>query len=136
MRQPASDKLPANERGIVLLLSVLIAMVVGVAIGISVIMAGLVLSQGSLANRDSAKSRGVANACVESALQQIRNSTSYTGNNSVTIGSDSCSYTVTAGSGEARTITASSTSGTTTRRATVQISAVNPLIVISSWLEQ
>lgn len=136
MARPASGNLHHNQHGVVLLLSVLIATAVGVAIGISVIMAGLILSQGSLANREANLAKAMANACAEAGLQQIRNSTAYTGTGNLTISGNACSYIVTSGAGEARTIAANSTVGSSTRRVTVQLTAINPSLVVSSWLEQ
>lgn len=130
------DKIQRDERGVVLLLSVLIATAVGVAIGISVILGGIILSQGSQAHRESNQAKSLANACADIALQQIRNSTPFTGTNTISISGNNCTYTVTSGAGEARTVTANATINGTTRRVTVQISAINPSIVVSSWQEQ
>lgn len=136
MAQHRCVNISTNENGVVLLLSVLIATAVGVAVGISVIMGGLILSQGSQAHREANQAKSLANACADLALQQIRSNTSFTGTNTVAISGNNCSYTVTSGPGEARTATSSATINASTRRVTVQISNINPSIVITSWQEQ
>jgi len=60
---------------------------------------------------------------------------SFSGTNGLTLGAGTCTYTVTVGTGEARTITASGRAGTIIRKTSVSITAINPLIVVSSWQE-
>lgn len=136
VRHHSDIKQNNQESGVVLLLSVLIATAIGVAIGVGVILGGLILTQASQAHRESKQALSLANSCAELALQQIRISPVYTGTGSATINGNTCSYTVTVGVGDARTITSSSVVGASTRQITVQVSAINPKILISSWLEQ
>jgi len=77
----------------------------------------------------------MADTCAEEALEQIRESDSFTGTNNVTIDSQSCSYTVTNTGGTTRSITANSTVNNITRRVSITITAISPSIVVSSWQE-
>lgn len=90
-----------------------------------------------LGSRDqhlSAQARSLVNACAEIALENMRENTSYTGTNSVIIGSDACSYTITNNGGDSRSITISGSVGTITRKLEISTNAFNPL-VIESWQE-
>ena len=77
----------------------------------------------------------LTNACAEEALQQIRDSTPFTGSGNLTLGQGACSYTVTSQGAQNRTITASGTVGTIIRKVKVIINKINPQITVTSWQE-
>ena len=108
---------------------------VGVAIALSLILLGNGSSRTSFALQQSAQAKGLANACAEEALEQIRESTAFTGSGNLTLGQGTCTYTVTSGGGQNRTIATSGTVGTILRKVSITISAINPLIVVTSWQE-
>lgn len=126
--------LQANK-GYIVLITVLLVGAVGAAIAVSVIWLGLGRGKSSLALEQSNQAKALANACTEEALQQIRDSTAFTGTGSLNVGQGTCSYTVTAGVGENRTITSSGTVGTIIRKVKVLISVINPSITVTSWQE-
>ena len=132
--QPTTYKLQANQ-GYIVLITVLLIGAVGAAIAVSVIWLGLGRSKSSFALEQSNQAKALANACSEEALQQIRDVTAFTGTGSLTLGQGTCSYTVTLGIGENRTITSSGTVGTIIRKVNVIISAINPTITVTSWQE-
>lgn len=124
-----------NSKGYITLISVLIVGAVGTAIAISLILLGNSSSQNSFVIQQSAQAKGLANACAEEALEQIRESTLFTGTANLTLGQGSCTYTVTNTGGTNRGITTSGTVGTVIRKISITITAINPLIVVSSWQE-
>ena len=124
-----------NNGGYVTLISTLIVGAVGVAIALSLILLGAGSSRTSFALQQSAQAKGLDNACAEEALEQIRESTPFTGSGNLTLGQGTCSYTVTNTGGTNRTITASGTVGTIIRKISITITAINPLIIVSSWQE-
>ena len=124
-----------NDAGYVTLISVLVVGAVGVAIALSLILLGAGSSRTSFALQQSVQAKGLANACAEEALEQIRESTLFTGSGNLTIGQGTCSYTVTDTGGTNRTVTASGTVGTIIRKVSISITAINPLIVVTSWQE-
>ena len=130
-------KLLYNEKknGYVTLISVLVIGAVGVAITLSLILLGAGSSRTSFALQQSAQAKGLANACAEEALEQIREATSFTGSGNLTLGQGICSYTVTNTGGANRTVTTSGTVGTITRKVSITITAINPLIIVGSWQE-
>lgn len=124
-----------NNQGFITLISVLIVGAVGTAIAVSLILLGIGSSRTSFAVEQSNQAKALANACAEEALQQIRDSTPYTGSGNLSLGQGDCSYTVTSQGGQNRTITASGTVGTIVRKVEVVIDTINPAIEIVSWKE-
>ena len=124
-----------NSGGYITLISVLIVGAVGIAITTSLILLGLGSSRTSFAVEQSNQAKALANACAEEALQQIRDSTPFTGSGNLTLGQGVCSYTVTSQGGQNRTITASGTVGTIMRKVKIIIDKINPTIQVVSWQE-
>lgn len=123
------------QRGYITLISVLIIGAVGLAIATSLILLGLGSSRTGFALEQSDQAKGLAMACAEEALQQIRDSTPFVGAGTVTLGQGTCTYTVTNTGGQTRLIIASGTVGSVVRKVRITISQINPTIIISSWQE-
>lgn len=124
-----------RSNGFITLISILVVGAVGVAITVSVILLGLGSSRTSFAFEQSNQAKALANACAEEALQQIRDSTPFTGNGNLTLGQGTCGYTVTSQGGQNRTVISSGTVGTVIRKVKVIISKINPTITVTSWQE-
>lgn len=122
-----------NNCGYVALMTVLILGVVASVIATSLVMMGLDHSRTALSESRSAIAKSAADACIDDALRQIRLVPSYAGTGNLTLADATCSYTVIAAS--TSSITAMGISGNSTRRATVNLSARMPNIVISKWEE-
>jgi len=75
-----------NQRGYIVLITVLVIGAVGVAIAIAVLWLGLGSSKSSFALEQSNHAKALANACAEEALQQIRDSTPFSGTGNLTLG--------------------------------------------------
>ncbi|MEI7451933.1 MAG: hypothetical protein WCK37_01870 [Candidatus Falkowbacteria bacterium] len=119
----------------VALLSVLVVSAIGVAITASLLLLGLASSRTSFTVGQADQSKGLTNACTEEALEKIRESSSFTGSATITLGQGTCGYTVTNTGGTNRTIVASSTVGILVRKTTILINQIDPTINIVSWLE-
>jgi len=135
-----SKKLPAkmwynSNGGYITLVSVLVVGAVGVAIATSLILLGLGSSRTSFAIEQSNQAKGIANACAEEALQQIRDSTPFTGSGNLTLGQGICTYAVTNQGGQNRTIVSSGTVGSMIRKVKIIIDKINPTIQVVSWQE-
>lgn len=117
------------------MISVLILGAASIAITLSLLLLGVGSSRSSFAAEQSWQAQGLANACAEEALQQIRDSSPFTGTNVLTLGSGTCTYTVASQGGQNRTITASVTVGTIIRKLQVVITAITPTIIVSTWQE-
>jgi len=68
-----------QKGGYIALISVLIIGAVGTAVIISLLLLGIGNSRTSFAIEQSSQAKASANACAEEALEQIRNSTPFTG---------------------------------------------------------
>ena len=116
-------------------MSVLIVGAIGTAITVALILLGLGSSRTSFALQQSNQAKALANACGEEALQQIRDSISYTGTTSLSLGDGTCTYTVTSQGGTNRTINASGAVSTITRKIKIIVNTINPYILLTSWEE-
>ncbi len=121
--------------GYIALISVLILGAVGTAVAISLVLLGLGSSRSSFTLTQSNQTKALVNACMEEALQQIRDATPFTGTGSLSLGQGSCTYTVTSQGGQNRTIIATGTVGTIVRKVKSIITTIHPDITISSWQE-
>jgi hypothetical protein len=128
-------KILKNKNGYITLLSIIVVSSVGLAIilSISLISISSIRSSGDLYKSNQAKA--LANACAETALQEIRNLDSFTGNDNLLINNGACDYTVSDLGGENREITAKGNIGDIVRKVKVNINAINPQITIASWQE-
>lgn len=135
LQKPFMAQLRSANRGYITLISVLIALALGSAIAMSVVLLGLGSARDSLALDQSYKAKALADTCAEEALQQIRSATSFSGTGNLTLGQGTCTYTVTNTGSENRSITASGTIGTIVRKIQIGVTKITPKIIISSWQE-
>lgn len=124
-----------NNEGYITLISVLVVGAVGISIALSLILLGVGSARTSFAYDQSHQAVGLADACAEEALQQIHDSTPFTGSSTFTFSQGACNYTVTSQGGQQRTIVASSVVGTVIRKVKIIINRINPTILVTSWQE-
>lgn len=124
-----------KKNGFIALISVLVVGAVGVTITLSLLLLGVDNSRTSFAVEQLNQAKALTNACAEEALQQIRDSTPFTGTGNFTLGQGSCTYAVTSQGGQKRTITTSSAVGTMIRKVKILIDGINPTIQVTSWQE-
>jgi len=123
------------ENGYVALIAVLITGAIVTAIGLLLLVNGNDLQRGGQAQQQSVQARGLANACGEEALQQMRDNTSFTGTNNLSFSTGTCTYTVTSTGSSTRTITASGTVSGIIRKIQVYATIGSSSISITSWQE-
>jgi hypothetical protein len=124
-----------KPKGFATLLLALITGTVGLAIAISLVLAGLGYSRSSLVINQSDQAMTLADACAERGLESIRENPDVSGTTNLSLGQGVCAYTIILGAGEARTISASGTSGTAVRKVRVIIDKIKPKINTVSWQE-
>lgn len=124
-----------DSQGFVLLTSVLIIGVVGLAVTTSVLLLSVGNGKAVLQANQSYQASALAGTCAESALGAIKTNILYTGNGSVTVGSDSCTYSVQNLGGQNRQITVTSTVGASIKHIISTIDKVTPKINIALWQE-
>ncbi|MFC1608715.1 hypothetical protein ACFL2R_03030 [Patescibacteria group bacterium] len=122
-----------KEKGFSLIISVTVVS----AIVVGVVLTFLNLSQssilGSFVFEKSNKTQALADACVEAALQEIRNSDAFVGTNNLMVGEGGCSYDVKDDGGENRRIESEAIIDDVFYRVKVTIDQINPQINIVSW---
>ncbi|HUQ30264.1 MAG TPA: hypothetical protein VM103_01965 [Candidatus Paceibacterota bacterium] len=123
------------NRGYITLMSVLVLGAIGVAIATSLLLMGIDSSRASFIEVQSGQAKGLADACAEEGLEQVRLASGYTGTGGLTLGQGTCVYTVTSQGGQNRIITASGTVGTIIRKVKIILTSITPLLTISSWQE-
>lgn len=120
------------KQGFVTLLAVIILGAVGVLIVSSLLLISTLLAQNDLIKTSSEKSGAFAEACLENALEDIRETTAFTGNTSLTFPEGNCTCSVSDLGGERRRIETTGSSSNTVTRIRVTINKINPQIVIES----
>ena len=130
-----TKKYNRKNNGFVTLVSVLAIGAVGVAIAVSLLLLGVGNSRTSLAYQQSNQAKALTSACAEEALQQIRDSTPFTGSGNLSLGQGTCSFTVTSQGGQNRTITVSGSVSTIIKKVEIVIDKITPTIEVVSWQE-
>lgn len=124
-----------RQAGYVALLAVLIVGAASVAVATSLLLTSADSQRIILANQRLILARNNALACAEEALQQIHDSSSFTGSNNLTLSTGTCSYTVSNTGGNNRTINASSSVGFSLRRVQITLVRDTSSMTISTWQE-
>ncbi|MEI7604088.1 MAG: hypothetical protein WCJ19_03650 [bacterium] len=125
-----------NQKGYIAIVSVLLLGIVTILIAISVVLMSIDNAMTVSALNDSNRARDLSRACAEVAMNNLRSSLSYAGNETITIDSNACHILSVLGTGNtSRTIQTDSTVGKSTQRMRIIISQVTPATVISSWQE-
>jgi hypothetical protein len=122
--------------GFTLIIGVLIMGAVAVAIVVAMLLQGVGSMNTSRSVSNAAQARAYADTCTEEAAQKLLDDLTYTGSQTITFSDGSCTIGAVSGSGNTdRTIQATGTVGTVTRRVEMIIATVRPQIVLTSWLE-
>ncbi len=116
-------------------MSVLVMGAIGVSVGLSLILLGIDAGRSNSALADSLRARGLADACAEHALNALRLSSSYAGDETIAFSLGTCSILPVQGAGAEKTIRVSGASGGATRKIEIVTSALQPNISIESWTE-
>lgn len=125
----------AHQSGYVALIAVLIIGAAAVAISLTLLMTGVDSQRSGLSGQRSKQARALAVACAQEALQQVHDSTSFTGTNNLAIGQGNCSYTVTSTGANTRTIVSSGTVGNVVRKIQAYVTIGVSGISVTSWQE-
>lgn len=82
------------------------------------------------------KAKYLAFACTQDALLKLKTNASYAGNETISVGSDSCQILAVQNlGGEQRVVKTQSTVEIYTKKIQVDVSALTPAMAISSWDE-
>ena len=124
------------RKGYILLISILIVGIVSIAIVTSLVFLGTVAETMSLSVQQSAEAMAVTQGCAEYALQQLRTSPAYVGDQTLFLGNGSCDILPIGGNGNGNRILCTEGSvGQGYRRLEIVIKTVLPQTLIDSWQE-
>lgn len=135
MDRQHSDNKSGFARGFAVLFSVIVMGAIGTVISVMLLVQSVQSNKNSLSSVHAASAQRMADACAEYTLNALRANQSYSGNETVTIGSQNCSISPLEGSGQTRTIKTQSTVGSSTKRVRAITSQVTPAIMLSEWRE-
>lgn len=124
-----------TTRGYALLLVVLVVGAASVTIATTLLLLGADALRTASIKELSAKARALAHGCAEEGLEQIRESSNFSGYGTLTIEGNACGYDVVNLGGQNRRVNASSTVGSVVRKVRVEVGGINPTISVSSWQE-
>lgn len=129
------EKCYNNQRGYIVLLTILLVGAVGLSIAVSIILIGIGQTRSMLAANSYILAKSHADACVEEALQQIRTDDTYIGTGSLSLDGGACNYEVIGLGGDLREVHGTGTVANSTRKIKVNIDTISPTINITSWQE-
>ncbi len=127
-----------KQRGYVLLATVIVLGAIGFATAVSLLLFGLNTSTHNLSTEQSLKSRVLAQACTETALNSLQNDAYYTGNESLNIDEGTCEILNIENSENVYTIKSLGLFGDTYRKVKVEaerVTATSTYMQINSWQE-
>ena len=122
-----------NERGAVLLLSVIIMGAIAVSVVSALIVGGIDNTQLSAQQQAATEAQTQAELCVEEALLQVKNSNTVSGTTVITTGGNSCSFTIINGGGSNRTINSEAQVGDVIKRLQITLDRLNPQLNVTKW---
>lgn len=125
----------SSAQGYIALMAILVVGSAATAIGLTLLLTGADSQRSTLVTQRAAQARSLATACAEEALQQIHDSSSFTGGTTLNLGQGSCTYTVTNTGGSDRSISATGTVGDVVRKLQVYATIGASSISITSWQE-
>jgi len=123
-------------KSFITLMAVLIMGVVGTSTAVFLILSGTDAYRTSYDLEQSYQAKSLADACAEKALNSIRESTDYAGNELIPFEKGSCEILPVVNPGtQSPMIKTKATVGNAVRKVQVTVSEVTPQIKIQSWQE-
>jgi len=121
-------------RGYIALISILIISVILILIASTVSQLGIGRVSMAIEKNQYLESSYLVEACAEEALMKLAESSSYSGDETITINGNNCQILPVENlGGESRRIKVSATLYNQTKRIKIEISQLTPRITVSSW---
>jgi hypothetical protein len=130
MAQPVYD-----NSGFVTLISVLVIGSIATLIVLTTLFLGVDYTKSTINTMQFSQAKYVAEACTEEALQRINLLPPYAGTDTLNVGNGSCTFSVTSGVGQNKTVTSTGNVGMNTRKIYITLDVLLPTINITSWQE-
>lgn len=123
-----------NMKGFSTLFVVIILGGIAVSLAVMLSTSSVWSIRGSRDATAAATARSLTNACAEVAIEAIRENNAYIGSDTVILGGDTCTYTVTNTGASNRTITVTGSVANSISKVQINTDAFNPIHVVS-WQE-
>ncbi|MBF8280255.1 MAG: hypothetical protein HW383_28 [Candidatus Magasanikbacteria bacterium] len=120
-------------KGAAAIISIILVGAAVLTITVSANLIGIQETQNAFVGEKYEEAAAAADGCVEWALQKLKNSSQYGGNETLTIGNGACQIGAVTKNGQQRTFSVSSTVNTFSVRENIDLSKVNPDIRFNSW---
>ena len=121
-----------NLGGFIALITVLIILGVVLLVGLGISQLSIGEAQMSLQKYQSSQAFYLANLCAEDALMKLKNDSNYLGNETITIGRESCQILPIEGQW---TVKVSANFQNQIKKIKIVINQINPEMIIDSWQE-
>lgn len=121
--------------GYIALLSVIAVSTIGIAIMLSIVMSGINVSRTDFSVQQGGGARVLASSCGEEALQKILETGTTSSSASISIGGETCTYTITSQNGQNITINGVGILGTVKSKVIIVVATTTPSLILSSWQE-
>jgi len=123
-----------KSHGFIALVSIAVLVAVGLTITVGLLIRAAGESRMAVMDDYHMRAQAAAMACSEMALMSLKGSLAYAGNQTFTVGDDTCSILAVGGVGNLnRTIDTTSTVSGAESKIHVVVDVVNPTMSISSW---
>ncbi|TSC80549.1 MAG: Uncharacterized protein G01um101425_203 [Candidatus Peregrinibacteria bacterium Gr01-1014_25] len=122
--------------GYVFLVSVLAVGAIAIAVVATLLLAATSISRNRLTLEESARALAHSQTCAEHVLRKLRIDAAYSGNETLTLTSGSCTVRSVGGVGNTdRTVCVEGVSGSVTRRLEIDVERVYPSMRVRQWQE-
>ena len=122
-----------SKKAYITIITVITISAVSIAVVLSLIFSSLGIISSGQSLKDLAQSQAASNACVEEALERIRQDNNYQTSFSLNETDYSCQVDIYQNSPTELEIQATGISGSSYKKTRVLTSATSPIVTISSW---
>ncbi|MBN1617775.1 hypothetical protein JW887_00330 [Candidatus Dojkabacteria bacterium] len=124
------------NKGFVILSAVLIIGIISLSVTVSLLFSGINAALSGLTISQSSRASIMADTCAQEAMERIRRDSTYIGNETISMGEDSCEILPVQDLGaESRLVQIQGNSGEVNRKVEIRISQIEPEIRVDYWYE-
>ncbi len=118
------------------MISILIIGAVTLSIAISSAILAVGQGRNGLLAQNLTEAKSLANACAEKALMDLKDNESYSGNETINLGSGQCQIDQIENlGGQARMVKITGKANQVTKKIEINVNQINPTMTFTSWLE-
>jgi hypothetical protein len=134
MTRSVSGNKSRKLRGFATLFSVVILMLLSTFVVTGILLSSNMSLQSNAVYRDAIVARDLADSCANVAVNKLKLDNTYTGNETITLGTKQCQILAITGSGNTnRVVRTSAVTGSVTRKIEVSIAVLTPNLTVNYW---